>query len=150
MRGVAATDGSVPVGRRLVQQSRGDLTCNLVFPGNSIQTWDTRTRIIALPSFWLSSCAHIVGFSCYAHKEFKKSCSTVMCTQNTRKHITLYRNSIQGEEHNLQQNPSNHKQGIQNTPPFHLNSSTHTLLRPWHDQRELTRRQFGKDNLNYR
>ena len=45
MRGAAATDGSVPVGRRPVQQSRGDLTPNLVFPGKSIRTCDTRTLV---------------------------------------------------------------------------------------------------------
>ena len=45
MRGAAATDGSVPVGRRPVQQSRGDLTPNLVLLGNSAQTWDTRTHV---------------------------------------------------------------------------------------------------------
>ena len=33
MRGAAATDGSVPVGRRPVQELRGYLTPNLVFTG---------------------------------------------------------------------------------------------------------------------
>ena len=45
MRGEAAIDGSVPVGRHPVQQSQGDLTPILFFPSNSIQTWDTRTRV---------------------------------------------------------------------------------------------------------
>ena len=43
MRGAAATDDNVPVGRRLVQQSRGDLTPNLVFLGKSIRTCGTHT-----------------------------------------------------------------------------------------------------------
>ena len=80
----------------------------------------------ASPSFRLSSCAHTAEFSFYAQKEFNMSWNTVICTQNTRKHRTLHRNSIQGEESNLQQNPSNHKQGIQNTASFRLKSSTHT------------------------
>ena len=40
----------------------------------------------------------------------------MICKQNTRKYRSLHKNSIQGEESNLQQNLFNHKQGIQNTP----------------------------------
>ena len=52
MRGAAATDGSVPVGRRPVQQSRGDLTTNLVF------TWLTAYRPgTRAPSYQTSLCS---------------------------------------------------------------------------------------------
>ena len=88
--------------------------------------------------FRFSVCGHTTEFSFYAHRDFDKSHSTATCTQNTRKHRNLHRNSIQGEESNLQQNPSHHKQGIQNTPPLRLKSSTHALLHPWHDQIEST------------
>ena len=45
MRGAAATDGSVPLGQRPVQQSRGDLTRNLVFPDKTLWTCDMRTHV---------------------------------------------------------------------------------------------------------
>ena len=57
MRGAAAIDGSVPVGRRPVQQSRGDLTLNLVFLGNSIHAWDTSTLV----SLWESAAGNLVS-----------------------------------------------------------------------------------------
>ena len=67
----------------------------------------------ASPSFRLSVCVHTLEFSCYAHKEFKKLDNMVIYTQNTRKHTILHRNSTQGEESNLQQSSSTHKQSIQ-------------------------------------
>ena len=45
MRGAAATDGSVLVGQRPVQQLRGDLTRILVLSCSCIQNWDPCTLV---------------------------------------------------------------------------------------------------------
>ena len=105
----------------------------------------------ALPSFLLSVCMHTAEFSCYAHKEFNNLCGIVTCTQNTRKHKILHKNSTQGEESNLRQSSFTHKQSIQKTHHrFASHSNKHALLCPWHHQRESTQRSIRQEQSQAR